>query len=53
MLRRYSVNFVLFSILLDVICILTALFLAYYLHPWLEIILPVNVASMKCCLHYT
>ena len=40
MLRRFSVNFVLFSILLDIISILTALSLAYYVHPWLEIILP-------------
>lgn len=40
MLRRYSVNFELFSILLDVGSIFLALSLAGFLHPWLETLLP-------------
>jgi exopolysaccharide biosynthesis polyprenyl glycosylphosphotransferase len=38
MLRRYSVNFELFSILLDAVCIVTALSLANVAHPWLEML---------------
>jgi len=40
MLRRYSVNFELFSILLDAVCVFTALSLANVAHPLLENITP-------------
>jgi exopolysaccharide biosynthesis polyprenyl glycosylphosphotransferase len=40
MLRRYSVNFALFSILLDSISIILGLSLTYFSHPWLEMIIP-------------
>lgn len=40
MLRRYSVNFALFSILLDSISIILALSLTYFAYPRLGIILP-------------
>jgi len=40
MLRRYSVNFELFSILLDAVSIFIALSLADAAHPWLENVFP-------------
>jgi exopolysaccharide biosynthesis polyprenyl glycosylphosphotransferase len=40
MLRRYSVNFALFSIYLDLVSICAALYIAYIVHPWVEIFMP-------------